>query len=145
MRSLLDVNVLIALMDADHVFHEKAHAWYGKNLSDGWSSCPITENGLIRITSHPNYHPTSPRRTEDVIRALKTFKSTSDHQFWPDSLSVTEENTFHLGQILGSKQLTDIYLLALATSHGGKLVTFDSSVNLAAVVASSPDNLCVFN
>jgi len=64
MRALLDVNILIALLDADHIMHRHALSWLERELRHGWASCPITENGVIRIMSHPAYpnpHPPSHR------------------------------------------------------------------------------------
>ena len=55
MRSLLDVNVLIALLDADHISHTAATAWLSEHGRRGWASCPITQNGCVRIMSHPGY------------------------------------------------------------------------------------------
>lgn len=55
MRALLDVNVLIALLDADHSLHERATQWWMRHARNGWASCPITQNGCIRIMSHPGY------------------------------------------------------------------------------------------
>ncbi len=55
MRALLDVNVLIALLDQDHIFHEVAMGWLETEIRHGWASCPITQNGCIRIMSNPGY------------------------------------------------------------------------------------------
>ena len=55
MRSLFDVNVLIALLDAAHVHHARATQWLGENIRHGWASCPLTQNGCIRILAQPNY------------------------------------------------------------------------------------------
>ena len=51
MRALLDVNVLIALIDEKHDFHERAHVWWQARSGDGRASCPLTENGFVRIVS----------------------------------------------------------------------------------------------
>ena len=53
MRALLDVNVLIALLDAGHASHSAALRWFSANAAAGWASCPITQNGCVRILSHP--------------------------------------------------------------------------------------------
>ena len=55
MRALLDVNVLIALLDEDHVHHGRARAWLVDRHAAGWASCPLTQNGCIRIMSQPGY------------------------------------------------------------------------------------------
>jgi predicted nucleic acid-binding protein len=57
---LLDVNVLIALIDPGHVAHDDAHAWFQAEGQAGWSTCPLTENGVVRIVGNPKY-PNSPR------------------------------------------------------------------------------------
>jgi predicted nucleic acid-binding protein len=60
MRALLDVNVLIALLDAAHVHHGSARAWLEANIATGWASCPLTQNGCIRILSQPAYPGAEP-------------------------------------------------------------------------------------
>lgn len=45
MRALLDVNVLIALLDAGHVHHVAAGDWLATHIAQGWASCPLTQNG----------------------------------------------------------------------------------------------------
>ena len=62
MRALLDVNVLIALLDADHSLHARATDWFASHARAGWASCPITQNGCVRIMSHPGYPNTLPVR-----------------------------------------------------------------------------------
>jgi hypothetical protein len=49
MRALLDVNVLIALLDAGHMHHARATHWLGQEIENGWASCPLTQNGCLRI------------------------------------------------------------------------------------------------
>lgn len=55
MRALFDVNVLIALLDAAHQLHAQAWTWFDANIEHGWASCPITQNGYVRIVLQPNY------------------------------------------------------------------------------------------
>jgi predicted nucleic acid-binding protein len=55
MIALLDVNLLIALFDASHVHHHLAHQWFAGCRSQGWATCPLTENACIRIISQPAY------------------------------------------------------------------------------------------
>ena len=143
MRSLLDVNVIIALLDPDHAFHERAHAWWAANRARGWASCPLTENGVIRIMSHPSYSQAMRFTPGDLIGRLRQFVAGSDHEFWPDSISLRDENSFDMERIHSSRQLTDVYLLALAVAHKGRLVTFDQGIPLSCVHHAKPTNLCV--
>ena len=55
MRALLEVNVLIALLDGAHVGHTTASAWLAREVRQGWASCPLTQNGCVRIMSQPAY------------------------------------------------------------------------------------------
>lgn len=131
MRSLLDVNVLIALLDPEHSRHEFIHEWWEQNVTAGWATCPLTQNGFVRITTQPRYRARmTPKealsRLADVIRH-------PDHEFWPDDISIADARRIDGGRILGPNQITDIYLLALAVKHGGRLITFDAAVSLAAV------------
>ena len=143
MQALLDINVIIALLDPDHAFHERAHDWWAKNSKHGWASCPLTENGVVRIMSNPAYSRNTRFMPGDLISRLRQFASQTDHEFWPDNLSLCDEKYFITSQIHSSRHLTDIYLLALATQHRGRLATFDQSILLSAVCDAKPANLCV--
>jgi len=87
MRHLLDINVLIALLDPDHAFHPCAHAWWGGQRR-AWASCPLTENGLLRIMASANYSKATRFTVLDIAGRLSTFADNSDHAFWPDMLSI---------------------------------------------------------
>ena len=139
MRALLDVNVLIALLDADHVSHRTAMDWLGEHLSSGWASCPITQNGCVRIMSHPGYPNSLPVR--EVVERLRDATTHRAHAFWPDGHSLLDPGLVDATRIHGPRQLTDIYLLSLATQNGGRLVTFDAGVTLAAVRMAKRQNL----
>ena len=142
MRALLDVNVIIALLDPDHAFHERAHAWWAANRQRGWASCPLTENGVVRILSHPGYSQQTRFAPGDVIGRLRQFAAQSDHEFWPDAISLRDENIFAAERLHSSRQLTDLYLLALAVAHQGRLVTFDQGIALSGVHHARAANLC---
>lgn len=143
MRSLLDINLLIALFDPDHVFHERAHAWWGANATHGWASCPLTENGVVRIMTHSAYSPSRRFSPVEITSALRQFAQATDHAFWPDSLSLRDERLFALESLLSPKHLTDVYLLALARKNEGRLATFDQGIPLACAKEATPRHLCM--
>lgn len=139
MRALLDVNVLIALMDAGHVHHQIAMNWLEKNLSFGWASCPITQNGCIRIMSQPNYPGALP--AAQVAGRLAEASTSAEHEFWPDSISLLKPEAFDWSRMLGHRQVTDIYLLTLAVQNGGRFVTLDRRITIDSVKDASPAQL----
>ncbi|HXP61478.1 MAG TPA: TA system VapC family ribonuclease toxin [Dongiaceae bacterium] len=143
MRALLDINVVISLLDPDHAFHQQAHAWWAANAKQGWASCPLTENGVVRIMSNAGYSRRARFAPGDLISHLQQFAAQTDHEFWPDDASILDRALFWADHIHGSQQLSDIYLLGLATRHGGRLATFDRGIPLSAVRSAKPANLCV--
>lgn len=143
MRALLDVNVLIALFDQDHVFNDRAHEWLEREGGGGIATCPLTENGLVRILSHPNYSKAVRLVPAEVVQRLSRFCGFQDHAFWKDSVSLRDDEVFQIEQLVGPRQVTDLYLLALAVREGGRLVTFDEGIALGAVSGAKPANLLV--
>lgn len=131
---LLDINVLIALIDPAHAHHRPARKWFLANRVKGWVTCPITENGLVRIVSNPNY-PGGIATTENARSVLDALCRQPGHSFWPDSVTVCDQRLFK--SLTTSKQLTDSYLLALAVKNGGRLVTFDRKLNLSSVAGGA--------
>jgi uncharacterized protein len=130
-RTLFDVNLLVAVLDEDHVHHERAHEWWSANRDAGWASCPLTQNGCIRVLSQPLYpNPVSVAFAHDF---LAQQIAATDHVFWPDDISLLDAQLFNRRGILGPRQLTDLYLLGLAVRNGGRLATFDRTVSLNAV------------
>jgi len=142
MRSLLDINILIALLDEDHAFHQRAHEWWGDELP-AWASCPLTENGVVRIMSSTAYSQNTQFSVATIVSRLQSFASATEHVFWEDSVSVRDQTRFEHDRILSSKTLTDLYLLALAVKNGGRLVTFDRGISPGAVCNSRSENLLV--
>jgi uncharacterized protein len=140
-RALLGVNVLIALLDADHIHHVRAATWVGENIAAGWASCAITQHGCVRIMSQPGYPNALPAAR--LAQRLREATETEFHQFVPDALSLLDPRHFDIQQLLGHRQVTDAYLLGLAGAHGLEFVTFDAGMPLRVVRGSSPTHLVV--
>lgn len=139
MRSLFDVNVLLALFDANHSSHEAAFEWFAAHGAEGWATCPITQNGFIRVMSQPAYLNVLP--ISAVADRLRDAVRDPHHEFWPDALSLLD--CADPSRIHGPNDVTDAYLLGLAVSRGGRLVTFDRSITVSAVPAARSQNLVV--
>lgn len=141
MRALLDINVLIALFDPDHVSHEPAMTWFARHAKKGWASCPLTQNGCVRIMSSPSYPNSKP--VQALVKRLGEACAERIHEFWPDEPSLLDSGMFDPTRIHGPRQITDVYLLGLATHHEGSFVTFDGRIPLEAVRKATDGNLVV--
>ncbi len=141
MISLLDVNVLVALFDAAHVHHRAAHHWMKENRSGGWATCPLTQNGCVRVMSQANYPGALPVR--ENVRRLRGATAAGDHVFWPDTISLLDQERFDFATVVTPRTLTDLYLLALAHANAGRLVTLDRSISIHRVSGAGPSNLVV--
>ena len=132
MAFLLDVNVLIALIDPVHVHHDLAHEWFARIGAASWATCPVTENGVLRIVGQPRYS-NSPGGPPIVAKALASLGNLPGHEFWPDDISLLDATKVDIERLLTSAQVTDCYLLALARAHGGQLATLDRRLAVDAV------------
>jgi toxin-antitoxin system PIN domain toxin len=140
-RALFDVNALLALFDGAHPFHGSVRAWWHPNQTGGWATCPLTQNGFVRIMSQPRYLQS--RSPIEAIAALRKGLDQPGHEFWPDDISITDDTLIDPAQILGPNQVTDVYLLALAVKYGGRLVTFDRGLPLRALRGAEARHLVI--
>jgi toxin-antitoxin system PIN domain toxin len=132
---LLDVNVILSLLDSAHVHHRLAVEWFDRTAAqDGWATCPITENGFIRIVSHMSY-PNMRMTPGQAAQSLAAFQAAfqGSFRFWTDDLSLADSTLFDLHSLTTSGQTTDAYLAALAFRRGGRLATLDRGVQWRAV------------
>jgi len=142
-RSLLDSSALIALLDNGHAFNGRVFQWFLENRNNGWATCPITENAALRVLTNPGYSAVDRYSLPD-LRSLLSFNiQQGNHEFWPDDISILDNGLIETEHILGPKQLTDVYLLALAVKNHGRLVTLDERISVTAVVGATEDNLYI--
>jgi uncharacterized protein len=140
--ALLDVNVLVALFLPEHIHHEVAHDWFSDNRGLGWATCPITENGCVRVLSSLGLDAAT-TRPGAILTRLRKFCESGDHHFWPDAVSLRDPAVFDVAQIGGHRQLTDIYLLGVAVKMKGRLATFDRTIPRAGVIGAKAGSLAV--
>jgi len=112
---LADGNVLIALIVVDHVHHDVAIEWFERNGPDV-ATCPITEGTLLRFLLREGY------AADEAISVLNAIRSRDWHTFWPDAIPYESK---HLVGVIGHRQITDAYLVALARHHDGRVATLD--------------------
>jgi hypothetical protein len=140
MRHLLDVNVWVALFDDAHVFSARANALI-ETPGIRIATCPIVENGVIRLLNLPGYGKRGALGLKTVRDQLKFACASLDHAFWPDDVSLRDDSRVDFGRIHGHNQVTDLHLLALAVAHDGVLTTFDQAIPIDAVPDAKPHHL----
>lgn len=135
--ALLDVNILTALLWPAHEHHGRVHRWFGRRGDAGWATCSLTQLGFVRIVSNPAFSSDA-LSPAGAVELLAVNLSHGAHEFWSESLQVPAAIRGMETVLQGHKQLTDAYLLALASRRNGVLATFDRGVrDLAGVTFGS--------
>lgn len=137
---LLDVNFLIALAWPTHIHHASAQRWFKSNSQLGWATCPITETSFIRISTNTKVF-TEALSIVDALLLLDKILALDFHEFWAADISFADSR-IPMAALLGYKQITDAYLVGLATSRNGVLVTFDKGIT-ALASAKAPSQAVV--
>lgn len=132
MTFLLDVNVLVALIAPDHPMHDAAHRWFDAEGRNGWATCPLTENGALRVLGDPKLDG-SPGTPGGVIPLLKSLLDQGQRSFWADDVRLVDSPLVDAGRLLRREDVTDTHLLALAVSREGALATFDRKLRTDTV------------
>ena len=126
MKYLLDINVLLAAIWANHPQYSIADAWLaGKSVA----VCPISELGFLRISTN---RKTIAAPMKDARTALEKFLAETKATRIDDDLPALASSP------ATSDQVTDQYLAALADRHGYKLATLDRAIQHAAVELIEP-------
>jgi uncharacterized protein len=122
---LLDINILIALAWPNHIHHRDARAWFQQRGGQGFRTCPLTQTGFVRISSNPRF--TAEAATpQEALGLLRKICALPGHEFWADDLSLADAPA--AVELVGHRQVTDAYLLALAAAHDGILATLDRGI-----------------
>jgi toxin-antitoxin system PIN domain toxin len=121
---LLDVNVLVALLWPSQQDHALVQQWFHRNAGGGWATCPITQAGFVRIVSNPSFSRDA-IAPQDAVKLLAPNLDHPNHQFWTDDINFVQAAELFQKHLVGHKQVTDAYLLALAIHKKGRLATLD--------------------
>jgi toxin-antitoxin system PIN domain toxin len=127
--ALLDVNALVALAWDAHVHHAATRTWFAASAAAGWSTCPMTESGFVRVSSNRKVLASaiSVEQARAVLRALRRHEG---HRFLSDDVSLADTE---IPRLVGHRQVTDAHLLALARRNDTRLLTFDAAAATLAL------------
>lgn len=129
--ALLDINILTALLWPTHEHHDVAHRWFAGRGNAPWATCSLTQLGFVRVVSNPAFSRDALSPVEALALLAENLAHPA-HEFWPDSLQVPPAVKGMEARLLGHKQLTDAYLLALSHRRKGVLATFDRGLRTVA-------------
>ena len=113
-----DANLLIALSVVDHIHHEVALGWLEESEPE-LATCPITEGSLLRFMLREG------SSALDAVAVLDAMRAQPWHSFWPDQIPYEAS---HMGGVIGHRQVTDAYLVALARHRASRVATLDQGL-----------------
>lgn len=129
--ALPDLNVLTALLWPAHEHHEAAHRWFHARAGSGWATCSLTQLGFVRIVSNPTFSRDALSPTAAITLLGDNLKHPA-HEFWLEDREVPDAVKGLQSRLQGHQQVSDAYLLALATHRKGVLATFDRGLRTLA-------------
>lgn len=125
-EALLDVNVIIASIFADHVMHAPARSFVER--LEHFHTTPMTQGGFLRFATRPWKNDRKEEQPPRLSMAnaqtkLREFTAAEGHRFLPDDIPFTE---LGLRSMQGHRQWTDAYLLYLALRRGLALASLET-------------------
>ena len=126
MRSLPDVNVLLALVAGGHIHHVIAREWFVAQEADSVTISRVTQMGLLRLLTNPEVHLSggySIQRAWDVAGEILEDRRVFFEYERPELESAWKNMMNHPSA--GPSSWTDAYLAAFAKQCGYQMVTFD--------------------
>jgi predicted nucleic acid-binding protein len=123
-RYLLDLKVLVALLDEEHIYHQIVTEWFDTPGLQ-WAICPFTEAGLLRHMARPKIGDLS---MEEATAMLAQLAQEPGYHYQPISGDWQTLCGWFFKRLFGHKQITDAYLLGLAVLEELILVTFNRAM-----------------
>jgi toxin-antitoxin system PIN domain toxin len=118
---LLDVNLLLAAIWANHPQHARAFAWLsGKSVM----LCPLSELGFLRISTNKKVINAPMEKARELLKQFATDRK---------AVRIANDLAALDSHPAKSEEVTDHYLADLAALHGARLATFDQSLGHASV------------
>ena len=127
-KYLLDVNVLIALTEPEHIHHRVVMKWFNAPALD-WGLCAFSEAGFLRVTTNSKAGSNTVEESNAVLAALESHPG---YRYWPITAGWLTLAAPFRERVFGHQQITDAFLLGLAVKEHGVLVTLDKAFKFLA-------------
>ena len=126
MTDLPDVNVWLALADANHVHHAVAQRYWQTQAGAVVAFCRVSMLGFLRLSTHPRVL-TRPLTASEAWGIYRRYRDEAEVGFVGEDPSIEGELQELVCRADFSQRLwTDAYLAAFSMSAGCRLVSFDS-------------------
>lgn len=123
---LLDINVWLALVDGNHVFHQAAESYWNEQTVERIAFCRVTMLGFLRLSTQPRVL-SRPLLPVEAWGAYRSFIALPEVRFLAEADGLERQfETLTLRSTRPPSIWTDAYLAAFAISSGSRLVSFDS-------------------
>ena len=129
MRSLVDVNVVFAMLVEGHSHHEEAWNWWDRQPVEGVLLCLPVRLGVLRLLTNARAMESAPVRPDEALLAWDEMEA-DERTRWLTDLSGPAAETCFRRNVAGRKPTpnlwTDALLAAWAESAGCRLTSFDA-------------------
>jgi len=120
---LLDVNVLIALAWPHHPFHRDATRFMSGPVK--WATCATTQLGFLRTSMNPLIVRAKVSAVE-AFAILGAMVDVAGHHYLESPPPQAMTKVF--ASVIGHGQVTDAYLMGLASRHHARFLTLDAKL-----------------
>lgn len=127
---LPDLNLWLALIDADHEHHASARRYWEQQAAADIAFCRVTMLGLLRLLTNASVMQGAPFTAPEAWDAYLAFAALPEVGFIEDSLEA--EKRFELWSRrpdFPAHGWTDAWIAALAASVDARVVSFDTDFN----------------
>ncbi len=126
-RDLPDLNVWLALVDADHQHHARARHYWQTEAAELVAFCRVSMLGLLRLLSHAKVMRGAPFTPAQAWQAYEAFRALPEVTFLAEHPRLESQfRAWTERPDCPSHRWTDAWLAALAATTGSRLVSFDS-------------------
>lgn len=126
-HDLPDLNVWLALADADHQHHVRARQYWETEAAPELAFCRVSMLGFLRLLTHPKVMRGAPFTPAEAWQGYRAFRMLPEVTFLPENSRMEPQfAAWSDTPTFTPHRWTDAWLAAQAVTTGSRLVSFDS-------------------